>query len=204
MNNVWIIHRGAAHDCLTMTQFVIFKFNPMDTLKKKSLLESLLFMSSEPVSVQELKNASDLDEEDIKAVMNELMQDYRERRGGVLISEVAGGFQMHTSPEFFENIRKFKGVAKSQKLSLPALETLAIISYRQPIIKAEVEDLRGVNSDGVIKSLLDKRLIKIAGRKEAPGKPLLYTTTKEFLQYFGLKDLTELPTLKDMERESSV
>jgi len=89
-------------------------------------------------------------------------------------------------------------------LSIPALETLAIIAYRQPIIKAEIEQVRGVNADGVIKTLLDRRLIKIMGKKEAPGKPLLYGTTREFLQYFGLKDLAELPTLKDLAREEAL
>jgi segregation and condensation protein B len=86
---------------------------------------------------------------------------------------------------------------------MPALETLAIVAYKQPLIKAEIEQIRGVNSDGVIKSLLDKRLIKIVGQREAPGKPMLYGTTKEFLQYFGLKDLTELPTLKELTREEA-
>jgi len=94
--------------------------------------------------------------------------------------------------------------SEATRLSLAALETLAIIAYKQPIIKAEVEQVRGVNSDGVIKTLLERRLIKIMGKKEAPGKPLLYGTTKDFLQYFGLKDLAELPTLKDLAREEAL
>jgi segregation and condensation protein B len=110
---------------------------------------------------------------------------------------------MVTNPEHADWVRKFKSTQVSSKLSMPALETLAIIAYRQPIIRAEVEQIRGVNSDSAIKTLYEKRLIKIMGRKEAPGRPFLYGTTREFLQYFGLKDLTELPTLKDLTREEA-
>jgi segregation and condensation protein B len=110
---------------------------------------------------------------------------------------------MVTNPEYSECVKKFKSTQLSSKLSMPALETLSIIAYKQPIIKAEIEQLRGVNSDSAIRTLLEKRLIKVIGRKEAPGRPFLYGTTREFLQYFGLKDLTELPTLKDLIREEA-
>lgn len=169
----------------------------------KPALEAMLFVSSEPVTVAQLKASTGLPETEVKALMEELIFDYKERAGGVLIAEVAGGYQMSTNPECAEFLRKFTGEAKSQKLSLPALETLAIIAYKQPIIKAEVEELRGVNSDGVFKTLLDRRLVKIVGKKDVPGRPLLYATTAEFLEYFGLKDLTELPTLKDLERQEA-
>ncbi|MDP2166792.1 MAG: SMC-Scp complex subunit ScpB [Thermodesulfovibrionales bacterium] len=175
----------------------------MEEARKKPLLEALLFVSGETVTVPEFKAASELPEAEIKGLMEELIQEYRERNSGVVIAEIAGGYQMVTNPEYAEWVRKFSGAAKAQKLSLPALETLAIIAYKQPMIKAEVEELRGVNSDGVIKTLLEKRLIKIVGKKEAPGRPLLYTTTTEFLQYFGLKDLSELPTLKDLDRQEA-
>ncbi len=107
------------------------------------------------------------------------------------------------NPAMTEWARKLMGVVKAQKLSPASLETLAIIAYKQPLTKVEVEELRGVNADGVMKSLLDKRLIEIVGKKEAPGKPILYGTTKEFLEYFGLNSLTELPTLKDLQREEA-
>ena len=117
--------------------------------------------------------------------------------------EIAGGYQIVTHPSYLPWIKKFKNTSTSNKLSMAALESLAIIAYNQPIIKAELEHIRGVNSDGVMKTLLDRRLIKIMGRKEVPGKPLLYGTTREFLQYFGLKDLTELPTIKELSREEA-
>lgn len=175
----------------------------MEDRERKSLLESLLFLSGEPATAASLKAASDMDEPEIRHFMAELMAEYRERDGGILITEVANGYQMVTNTRYAPWIRRLQGSHASGKLSLPALETLAIIAYKQPIIKAEVEQIRGVNADGVIKNLLERRLIKIMGRKEAPGKPLLYGTTKEFLQHFGLKDLTELPTLKDLAREET-
>jgi segregation and condensation protein B len=110
---------------------------------------------------------------------------------------------MVTNPEYSEWVRKFRSSHTSTRLSMPALETLAIIAYKQPIIRAEIEQIRGVNSDSAIRTLHEKRLIKIMGRKEAPGRPFLYGTTREFLQYFGLKDLTELPTIKDLIREEA-
>jgi segregation and condensation protein B len=108
-----------------------------------------------------------------------------------------------TNPEFAEWVKKFRSSHMSSKLSMPALETLAIIAYKQPIIRAEIEQIRGVNSDSAIRTLLEKRLIKIMGRKEVPGRPFLYGTTREFLQYFGLRDLTELPTLKEFTQEEA-
>jgi segregation and condensation protein B len=175
----------------------------MDLKERKSLIEAVLFVSGEPVNLASLKGVLDMPEADIKQGIDELIAEYRERDRGLLILEIAQGFQMVTNPLYAKILRKFTNTATSNKLSMPALETLAIVAYRQPLIKTEIEQIRGVNSDGVIKSLLDKRLIRIIGQKEAPGKPLLYGTTKEFLQYFGLKDLTELPTLKELTREEA-
>jgi segregation and condensation protein B len=175
----------------------------METAEKKSLIEALLFISGEPVTLAELKNSSEIPEAELKVLLDEMIAEYNGRNGGVLIAEIANGYQMVTNPHYAQWIRKFKSSASAAKLSMPALETLAIIAYKQPIIKAELEQIRGVNSDGVIKTLLDRRLIKIMGRKEMPGKPLLYGTTREFLQYFGLKDLTELPTLSELTREEA-
>ncbi len=175
----------------------------MDPKERKSLIEALLFVSGEPITLSALKEVLDIPEPDIKRCMDELISEYKDRDRGLLILEIAQGFQMVTNPLYAKILRKFTNAATSNKLSMPALETLAIVAYKQPLIKAEIEQIRGVNSDGVIKSLLDKRLIKIIGQKEAPGKPLLYGTTKEFLQYFGLRDLTELPTLKELTREEA-
>ena len=175
----------------------------MEDREKKNLLEAIIFLSGESVTLSTLKEVTEISEPEVKKFMDELVSDYRGRKGGIFIAEIANGYQIITNPEYALWLRKFKTSSVATKLSLPALETLAIIAYKQPIIKAEIEQLRGVNSDGVIKTLLDRRLIKIMGRKEAPGRPLLYGTTKEFLQYFGLKDLTGLPTLKDIEREDA-
>lgn len=175
----------------------------MEDRDKKYLLEAILFLSGEPVMLSSLKDVTEIQDTELKRLMDELMADYRERNGGILIAEIADGYQMITNTAYALFLKKFKAKSASAKLSASALETLAIIAYRQPIIKAEIEQLRSVNSDGVVKTLLDRKLVKILGRKEAPGRPLLYGTTKEFLQYFGLKDLTELPTLRDIEREEA-
>jgi len=163
-----------------------------------------LFFSGEPLTPSAIKGITEMDEPEIRRLMDGLTADYRTRESGILIAEIANGYQMVTDPKHSPWIKKMKSSQVSGRLSLAALETLAIIAYRQPIIKAEIEQVRGVNADGVIKTLLDRRLIKIMGKKEAPGKPLLYGTTKEFLQYFGLKDLAELPTLKDLAREEAI
>ena len=175
----------------------------MEDKQKKSVIEAFLFLSGEPVTLSAIRDVIDLPEPEIKMLMDELAIQYRERNGGLFIAEVANGYQMVTNPGYSEWVIKFRSTQLSSRLSMPALETLSIIAYKQPLIKAEIEDLRGVNSDSAIKTLIEKRLIKVIGRKEAPGRPFLYGTTKEFLQYFGLKDLTELPTLKDLVREEA-
>jgi len=171
--------------------------------EKKSVLEALLFLSGEVLAVSTIKEILEITDSEAKRLMSEIITEYRERNSGLLIVEIALGYQMVTNPEYAEWVRKFRSTHVSSRLSMPALETLAIIAYKQPIIRAEIEQIRGVSSDSAIKTLYDKRLIKIMGRKEAPGRPFLYGTTREFLQYFGLKDLTELPTLKDLVREEA-
>ncbi|OGW40876.1 MAG: SMC-Scp complex subunit ScpB [Nitrospirae bacterium RBG_13_39_12] len=175
----------------------------MEEREKKSVLEAILFLSGELLTVPILKEVTELPESEIKTLMDELIMEYQERNAGVLIVEIANGYQMVTNPELSEWIKKFKSSHMSTRLSMPALETLSIIAYKQPLIKVEIEQIRGVNSDSAVRTLLEKRLIKIMGRKEVPGRPFLYGTTREFLQYFGLKDLTELPTLKDLIREEA-
>jgi len=176
----------------------------MTSKEKKALIEALLFVSGDPVTLASLKNTTELPENDLKQLLDELILEYKQKDSGVLMIEIANGYQMVTNPLYSTWLKKFTSTNTSNRLSMPSLETLAIIAYKQPIIKAELEQIRGVNSDGVIKTLLDKRLIKIIGRKEVPGKPLLYGTTQEFLQYFGIKDLTELPTLKELAREEAI
>jgi len=175
----------------------------MQERDRTSILEALLFLSAEPVSLSTIKDVIELPEAEIKRHMEELMTEYKERNAGLLIVEIANGYQMVTNPEYAGWVRKFKSTHLASRLSMPALETLAIIAYKQPIIRAEIEQIRGVNSDSAIRTLHEKRLIKIMGRKEVPGRPFLYGTTREFLQYFGLKDLTELPTVKDLIREEA-
>lgn len=170
----------------------------MDDKEIKGIIEALLFVSGEPLSADRVKGVlEEIDKGKIKSLLWELQHEYEMRLSGLRIAEVAGGFQIVTRPELAQWIKKLKKVKQSGRLSRPSLETLAIIAYKQPIVKAEIEDIRGVDSTGVLKGLLDKRLIKIIGRKDVPGKPILYATTKEFLQYFGLKDVSDLPTLKE-------
>ncbi len=136
----------------------------------------------------------------IKPILDELVAEYAKPEHGVTVREVAGGFKMATKPEHHEAIRTFvKNLKPPLKLSLAALETLAVVAYKQPITAPEIMEIRGVAGAGVLKTLLDRKLIATAGRKNIVGKPILYKTTKEFLVQFGLKDLSELPTLKEFE-----
>ncbi len=169
----------------------------MEDRELKSTLEALLFISGDPVTLDTFKNILETDTAVIEGHLRELINEYRIKNTGLLVAEVAGGFQMVTNPGCAPWVKKFLSTSVPARLSQPSLETLSIIAYKQPIIKAEIEAIRGVNSDGVVKTLLERRLIKILGRKEVPGRPLMYGTTTEFLQYFGLKSLTELPTLKE-------
>lgn len=170
----------------------------MEDVEIKKILEALLFVSGEPLSVDRVKNVlEEIDRGKIRNMFWELQHEYEMRPSGLKIAEVAGGFQIITRPELAVWIKKLRKVKQSSKLSKPSLETLAIVAYKQPIVKSEVEEIRGVDSSGVLKGLLDKRLIKIIGRKDVPGKPILYSTTKEFLQYFGLRDIADLPTLRE-------
>ncbi len=171
----------------------------MEDREVKSIIESLLFVAGEPVTLDTLRKIIEVDKYNTDRILHDLINDYSINNSGLLILEVAGGFQMVTNPASAPWIKKLLSTSMPKRLTQSSLETIAIIAYRQPIIKAEIEAIRGVNSDGVVKTLLDRRLVKILGRKEAPGRPLMYGTTQEFMQYFGLKDLAELPTLKEFE-----
>src|SRR3989304_5050338 len=148
--------------------------------------------------IDRIKNIlEDADKKSIQDMLWELQHEYEMRPSGLRIAEVAGGFQFITRPELAVWIKKLKKVKQSTRLSKPSLETLAIVAYKQPLVKSEIEEIRGVDSSGVIKGLLDKHMIKIVGRKDVAGRPILYATTREFLQYFGLRDISDLPTLKE-------
>jgi len=176
----------------------------MEDKEIKSIIEALLFISGEPINVDTLREILEIEKTRLDGLLRELESEYSLKNSGILIIEVAGGFQMVTNPAFAPWVKKLMATAIPTRLSHQSLETLSIIAYKQPITKAEIEAIRGVNSDGVIKTLLDRRLIKILGRKEAPGRPLMYGTTKEFLHCFGLKDLSELPTLKEYQEIEEV
>jgi len=175
----------------------------MEDRSKMSVVEALLFISGEPMPASSIKDVLELPESEIKGAMDALIAEYKERNAGLLIVEIANGYQMVTNPAYADWVRKYRKTHISSRLSLPALETMAIIAYKQPISRAEIEQLRSVSSDSALRTLMEKRLIKIMGRKEVPGRPFLYGTSREFLQYFGLKDLSELPILKDLIREEA-
>ncbi|HXY53464.1 MAG TPA: SMC-Scp complex subunit ScpB [Nitrospirota bacterium] len=170
----------------------------MEDQQLKSAIEALLFISSNPLSLDRLKDLfEEAAPEQIEAQIQALRQEYDNRGAGVMLAEVAGGYQLATRPDYVSWIRKFRSVKVSTKLSKAALETLAIVAYKQPITRTEVEAIRGVNVGGILRNLMERRLIKIVGKKDVPGRPMMYGSTPEFLQYFGLKDLSALPTLKE-------
>jgi len=163
----------------------------------KNIIEALLFVSEKPLTMEDLERTLDgMDQEKIKESINELRKEYTEHERSFNIAELAGGYQIVTNPEFAPWINKLFR-REETRLSQPALETLAIIAYKQPLTRGEIEAIRGVNVDGVIKTLIDKSLIRIRGRKDAPGRPITYGTTEEFLKRFGLKGLDSLPQLRD-------
>lgn len=165
----------------------------------KSIVESLLFVYDQPLSLDRLALIlEEFERSDLRAALEELMEEYADAERGIVLSFVGGGYQLRSRPEHADYIRRLTK-AKGVKFSQSALETLAIIAYRQPITRAEVEYLRGVDSGGVMKSLLEKKLLRILGKKDVPGKPLIYGTSREFLELFGLKDLNALPTLKEIQ-----
>ncbi|MBU0992809.1 MAG: SMC-Scp complex subunit ScpB [Proteobacteria bacterium] len=165
----------------------------------KTIIESLVFVSEGPLSVDKIiKTLPEFDHDMIRQAISELKKDYESGKQSFCLQEVAGGLQFRTRSEYKEWISRLKQ-ASPQKLSTAALETLAIIAYKQPIIRSEVEYIRGVDSGGVLRILLEKNLVKVLGRKEIPGRPLIYATTKYFLEVFGLKALKDLPTPKEIE-----
>ncbi len=166
----------------------------------KSVIEALLFASGKPLPLEQIKNAlGGLGTNEIRGILDELRAEYEQARRGIRISEIAGGFQMITAPDFAPFLKKLYKERRVERLSRPALETLAIIAYKQPVTRLEIESLRNVDINGVIRNLLDKGLIRISGTKDAPGRPKVYGTTREFMEYFGLKSLEELPRIENFQ-----
>ncbi len=169
----------------------------LDKRNIKSIIESLLFVNERPIEITEICEIISIDKKIIEEAIEELTKEYLERLAGISIIKVAGGYQMCTSADNELWVKKMYRERGKQKLSVAALETLAIISYKQPITRAEIESIRGVNIDAVTNHLTDLGLIKIEGRKEVPGRPFLYVTTRKFLEYFGLNSLKDLPKIED-------
>jgi segregation and condensation protein B len=170
----------------------------MEENNLKSAVEALIFASEKPITLEQIKRVlGNLDSPSVSKIIEELKAEYINQNRGLRIVEVAGGFQMITSTTFAPFLKKLFKSRYSDKLSKPALESLAIIAYKQPLTKAEIQSLRNVNVDGVMKSLLDKNLIRICGRKKVPGRPFVFGTTREFLEHFGLKSLQDLPKIED-------
>ena len=166
----------------------------------QAILEAIVYITDEPLTAQQIAAAIGQPMDKIKRLLDQLVEEYGKPEHGLSIREIAGGYKMATKAEHHEAVRAFvKKLTPPMKLSLPALETLAVIAYKQPVTTPEIMDIRGVQGAGVLKTLLDRKLITEAGRKDVVGRPLTYKTTKEFLVQFGLKDLKELPTLKEFE-----
>jgi segregation and condensation protein B len=171
--------------------------SPQSAAELASVIEALIFVSEEPLSVKELAAVLKTDKTSVEEAVVKLSEEFNARQSGLQLREVAGGWQFATRPEFHEHVRAFLKTRPSAKLTIASLETLAVIAYRQPITVPEILEIRGVQSPSSIKTLLDKKLIVAKGRKDAVGRPMMYGTSKEFLLQFGLKDLSELPSVED-------
>lgn len=169
----------------------------MDNLK--AILEALIFVSDTPVTVAAMEGIlEDVPKKEISSALDDLVREYEQRSGGISLKEVAGGYQFRTRETLAPWVLKLKG-QKAMDLSPAAMETLAVIAYRQPVMKSEIERVRGVDVSGILRGLLEKNLVRIMGRKNVPGRPIIYGTTRKFLETFGLKALSDLPTLRDFK-----
>jgi len=166
-----------------------------------ALLEAIVYLSKDPVTLDAIHKAlPDVDRTELQDKLNEVVERYRTGDHGIEVREVAGGYRFSTKPEHHEILKHFlKSQVPPTRLSLAALETLAVIAHKQPVTIPEIQDIRGVHASGVIKTLLDKKFVATAGRKEVLGRPILYKTTKEFLVHFGLNDIGELPSMEEFE-----
>lgn len=171
----------------------------MEREEVKAIIENILLAADQPVSDSQFKNllADKVEKVALNSILEELMEEYKSRN--LQIIQVAEGYQLCTRNDYSDWVRKFLKFDKTTKLSQPSLDTLAIIAYKQPLTRLEVEEIRGVDSSGVVKTLLEKKVIAPGGRKKVPGRPIMYRTTRKFLEYFGLRDLSDLPTLEDFK-----
>jgi len=170
---------------------------PKSQTERAAIIEALIFVSDEPLSVKMIADVLKEDKQVVSETVAALAEEFNGRNGGLQLREVAGGWQFATRPEYHEHVRAFLKTRPSAKLTIASLETLAVIAYRQPVTVPEILEIRGVQSPSSIKTLLDKKLIVAKGRKETVGRPMMYGTSKEFLLQFGLKDLSELPSVED-------
>lgn len=173
----------------------------MEDKKIKAIIENILLVSENPLTLEKITKvfAGEHEKKVLKKLLEELIADYQKRSYQIL--KIAGGYQLTTRFEYASWIKKFYKLERRTKLSRAALETLAIVAYKQPLTRAEIEDIRGVDISGILRSLLEKGLIKIVGKKQVLGRPALYGTSRKFLEYFGMKNLTELPNLKEFNLE---
>jgi len=166
--------------------------------KLKEIIESLLFVAETALTIERIKQVTAAGAQEIRDALQALADEYESRQGGFYLNEVAGGYQIRTRPEYNEWIKRLIQ-PNPPRMSRAALETLAIIAYKQPVIRSDIEHIRGVDCGGVLRLLLERKLIRVLGRKEIPGRPLIYATTKQFLEVFDLKDLKDLPTPREIE-----
>lgn len=172
-------------------------YSPQSQSERAGVIEALIFVSDEPLSARTIAEVLKEEKEVVTDALAGLVEEFNARNGGLQLREVAGGWQFATRPEYHEHVRAFLKTRPSAKLTIASLETLAVIAYRQPVTVPEILEIRGVQSPSAIKTLLDKKLIVAKGRKDTVGRPMMYGTSKEFLLQFGLKDLSELPSVED-------
>ena len=165
----------------------------------QAIIEALVLVSETPLSMEKICAVlPEVEKSQVQEAIDKLIAEYEDRQSGICLQEVAGGYQFRTRVELANWVKKLRG-SKTASLSPASLETLAIVAYRQPIVKAEIESIRGVDVSAPLRGLLDKKLVRIVGRKDVPGKPMIYGTTRKFLEVFNLKDLSELPTLRELK-----
>jgi segregation and condensation protein B len=192
------VHEGEKEESFEKLAARASKLSPE---RVRAIVEALLFLAEKPLTPEEIRAATGVDVKRIQKTLEKLAGQHREGVSGIVLHEVAGGWQFRSSPDVAEYARRFLRV-KPQRLTRAALETLAIVAYRQPVTRPEIEEIRGVDCGAVVKALLERKLIKILGKKEEPGRPILYGTTREFLEFFALKDLASLPTLREFHELS--
>ena len=174
----------------------------MDSKEIKSIVEALLFVWGDPLSSKDISKILEIKEKDVHKIINEMIDEFNYNRRGIRIIRIKGKYQLTTRPEHHHWVSKLTGESRLKSLSNASLETLSIIAYKQPITKNEIDTIRGVRSDKALETLMNKKLIKEIGRLERPGKPIIYGTTDEFLQYFGLEDLNGLPNIEELKIQS--